>query len=257
MTKKIALTEAAIVRSDYWSGLSACYSCHIGRLESALTQIVCCFIIVYCFFELTGKHVKPSFANSIRNIIFGLAALFAFSGQANATTTDLGPLTPPSSLIYGNIFGAPQNQFYDDFLFNIPMATFSSITATINLGDFFGIDNLQSRIYSGTVTTTGVPSGLLEAWSNPIPICLGGSGSCIGTVAVINPITLGAGDYILEIRGDVVGTYGGGYAGLLNISPVPEAGERAMLLLGLGLIGFIAARHKWNAGVIKELTAFA
>lgn len=198
--------------------------------------------------------MKPSLANSIRHIIFGLSTLFALSGQAMATTTDLGPLTPPSSLVYGDIFGAPQNRFYDDFMFNIPMATFSSITATINLGDFFGIDNLESRLYSGTVTTTGTPSGLLEAWSNPIPISFGGLS---GTVAVINPIALGAGDYILEIRGDVVGSAGGGYAGLLNISPIPEAGECAMLLFGLGLIGFIAARRKRNAGVIEEFAAFA
>ena len=171
-----------------------------------------------------------------------------------ATTTDLGALTPPSSLVYGDIFGAPQNQFYDDFMFNIPMATFSSITATINLGNFFGIDNLQSRLYSGTITTTGVPSGLLEAWSNPIPISLGGLS---GTVAVINPIALGAGDYILEIRGDVVGTAGGGYAGLLNISPIPEAGEWAMLLFGLGVIGFIALRRRRNNRAAGEFPAFA
>jgi hypothetical protein len=67
-------------------------------------------------------------------------------------------------------------------------------------------------------------------------------------VAVIDPITLGVGNYVLEIRGDVTGTAGGGYAGVLNISPVPEPGEWALLLFGLGLMGFIAARRSSNSG---------
>jgi len=189
--------------------------------------------------------MKLGLSISIRHIVLGLSALVALSGQATASTTDLGPQTAPSSLFYGNTFSAPQNQFYDDFMFSIPAATVNSITATISLGNFFGIDNLQSRLYSGTVTTTGVPSGLLQAWSTAIPLSFGGLS---GMVAVIDPITLGVGNYVLEIRGDVTGTAGGGYAGVLNISPVPEPGEWALLLFGLGLMGFIAARRSSNSG---------
>lgn len=166
-----------------------------------------------------------------------------------AATTDWGSQTFPSSLNYGDTFSSAQSQFYDDYLFNIPMASVDSITSTISLGNL-GIDNLQARLYSGTLTTTGTPSGLLQAWSTPIS--LGGS----GTVVVINPITLGAGDYILEIRGDVAAG-GGSYAGVMNISAVPEAKEWALLLCGLGLFGLIAARRRRNAGVAGEYPAFA
>ena len=183
--------------------------------------------------------------------MLGMAALIAISGQAAAATTDLGALAPPASLFYGDTFSAPQSQFYDDYLFSIPAATFSSITSTINLGELLGIDNLQSRLYSGTTTTTGTPGGLLEGWSTPISF---GGG---GMVTVLDPVMLGAGDYILEIRGDVVGTAGGSYSGVLNVSPVPEAGETAMLLLGVGLIGFVAARRKRDAGLAEELAAFS
>jgi len=193
----------------------------------------------------------PRLPYSIQNLVIGLSILASLSGQAMAKTTDLGPLNPPSSLVYGNAFGSPQNQFYDDFLFNIPAATFSSITATINLGNLFGIDNLESRLYSGTITTTGVPGGLLQAWSTPLS--LGG----LGTVVVIDPITVGAGDYILEIRGDVVGTYGGGYAGLLNVSPVPEASTWALLLFGAGMIGFMTLPRGRSGGIGKESLTFA
>jgi N-acetylglucosaminyldiphosphoundecaprenol N-acetyl-beta-D-mannosaminyltransferase len=60
---------------------------------------------------------------------------------------------------------------------------------------------------------------------------------------VIDPITLSSGNYILEVRGDVIGAAGGGYGGILRISPVPEAGEWLLMLLGLALIAFIAARR--------------
>ena len=183
---------------------------------------------------------------SAKFVVLGLLAMFALSGQALATTTNLGPQTAPASLFYGDTFSAPLNQFYDDFMFNIPTASVDSITSTINLGNFLGINNLQARLYSGTITTTGHPSGLLEAWSTSIPISMGGVS---GTVAVISPITLGTGDYILEVRGDAVGTAGGSYAGVLNIAPVPEAGEWLLMLAGLGLIGFITARSRRNAGL--------
>jgi hypothetical protein len=171
-----------------------------------------------------------------------------------ATTTDLGAQPAPASINFGDAFTAPQSQFYDDFLFSIPTASVDSITSTIDLGNLLGIDNLQTRLYSGTVTTTGRPSGLLEAWSTAIPISQAGLS---GTVAVISPITLGAGDYILEVRGDVTGTAGGSYAGVLNISPVPEPGEWALLLSGFGLIGFIAARRGRNADVAETRFALA
>ncbi len=176
-------------------------------------------------------------------VILGMAALFTLTGQAMATTTDLGVYSAPVSIPYGDSFLSPQNQFYDDYLFTISPGTVNSITSTVSLGSLFGINNLQTRLYSGTVTTTGTPSGLLQAWSTSITIS--GPGYT-GTVDVLSPITLSAGSYILEVRGDVVGTNGGSYTGVLNISPIPEAAEWAMLLTGFGLIGFVVARRRRN-----------
>jgi hypothetical protein len=181
-----------------------------------------------------------------KNIVaLGLSSMFMFSGQAMAITTNLGPQSAPVSLTYGGTYTAPQNQFYDEFLFSIQTNTVDSITSTINLGSLFGIDNLQTRLYTGTVTTTGTPDGLLQGWSTAITIS--GTGYS-GTMAVISPITLNAGNYVLEVRGDVVGTAGGSYAGVLNIAPIPEPGEWALMLIGLGMIGFVATRRKDNDG---------
>jgi hypothetical protein len=202
--------------------------------------------------NLQAQSIKEEAMNaklsiSAKFIALGLSALFALSGQAMATTTNWGAQSAPASLFYGDTFTTPLNQFYDDFMFSIPTASVDSITSTINLGSFLGINNLQARLYSGTTIYTGpVPGGVLQAWSTSIPISMGG---VTGTVAVINPITLGSGNYILEVRGDAVGTAGGSYSGVLNIAPVPEVEEWLMMLAGLGLIGFIIARSRRDAGL--------
>jgi N-acetylglucosaminyldiphosphoundecaprenol N-acetyl-beta-D-mannosaminyltransferase len=191
---------------------------------------------------------------SKRLVVLGLAALFAFSGQAMATTTILGAQSAPVSLTYAGTYATPQNQFYDEYLFSIDANSVNSITSTMSFSDIFGINNLQTRLYSGTVTTTGTPNGLLQAWSTPIP--LSGAGYS-GTIAVISPITLSAGNYVLEVRGDAVGTAGGSYAGVLNISPVPEIAEWAMLIVGFSLVSFTVARRRrmveQNAGELSGM----
>jgi hypothetical protein len=185
------------------------------------------------------KHVSNGL------IAIGILSLTSLSGQAVAATTILGAQAAPISLTYGGSFSSPQNQFYDEYLFSIDTNSVDTITSTISLSSLLGINNLQTRLYSGTVTTTGTPDGLLQAWSTPITIT--GTGYS-GTMAVINPITLSAGNYVLEVRGDVVGTAGGSYAGVLNISPIPEPGEWVLMLIGLGLVGFVATRRKQKNG---------
>jgi len=183
---------------------------------------------------------------SIQLIVLGLSALFALSGQAMATTTDLGAQTAPSILNFGNTFNAPQSQFYDEYMFSITSASVFSVTSTFSLGNIFGINNLQSSLYSGTLDiTTGRPASgaLVEAGT---VTQLSGPGYS-GIVDVISPITLGSGNYVLEVGGNVSGTAGGSYTGTLNISPVDEPGEWVLLLFGLGLIGFIATRRRRNA----------
>lgn len=182
----------------------------------------------------------------ILKLIAGLCmpALFILSNQASAKITDLGTLTVPAHKVYGDSFMAPQAQFYDDYTFVIPSASVGAITATIDLGNFYGINNLQSSLYSGTIDpVTGKPSGLLQAWSTPVPVSNSGG---VFTFSTISPTSLAAGSYTLEIRGDVVGIYGGSYFGLLSVSPVPDAAEWMMILSGLGVIGLLVVRRKKN-----------
>lgn len=188
--------------------------------------------------------MHSGYSISSRVATLALLALFALSGQAMANTTNLGLQVASITLPYGGTYFSPQTQFHDDFLFSIQMSTVSSFSSSINLGQFLGINNLQLKLYSGILTSTGQPGGSLLAWSTTVPISLAGN---TGTAAKISPIILGAGNYILEVSGDVVGKFGGSYVGALSISPVPEAAEWTMLVTGLGFVVFVAVRRRRNS----------
>ena len=174
---------------------------------------------------------------------------------------DLGPLSAPVTLTYSHAFndadpltaglqlsGVPgtvlaTDTFYDDYAFQVAGSSFSAITATIDLGSVFDISNLQVRLYQGTLqtTTTGVVGpALMAAWS---ALALTAQGSGSGDVQVIAPINLAPGSYLLEVRGNIVGSSGGSYAGAMNLAPVPEPASVALMLAGFGVLGFVARRR--------------
>lgn len=193
------------------------------------------------------------------------SAVAAAQAQAVASKqVNLGSLST-ASLSYGNSFTvdagivssaggnsfAQAATFYDRYLFSVPEASYSSFTASLDLGNFFAIQGLQARLYSGTPVAPGTPvaSGggtMLQVWSsaqnNP------GSTVAVGTGAfnMINLSTLAAGSYTLEVRGQVTGTAGGSYAGVVNVAAaVPEPETYLMLALGLCLVGLrIRQQHR-------------
>jgi len=173
--------------------------------------------------------------------IFAVNAQAAVGTAAAPNTVQLGTLSAPQTLTYGNSFQAPTSQkFYDDYTFTLfPAASLSSITASIDLGQFFGINNISARLYQGSGPFTPGTTPMMQAWSTPFSAAPGMTGS----TTVISLPSLAANVYTLEIRGDVVGLAGGSYSGVLNLSPIPEPQAYALLLAGLGLLGF-AVRGK-------------
>lgn len=157
--------------------------------------------------------------------------------------------TIPGSYSYGHGYGLPTTPlagspspgfgFYDDYVFTIGGATANSITSTIDLGTL-QVSDLQVRLYSlvgNSLPTLGVPSGTVySAWRTAI-------GSA-GTYAVIPETVLGAGTYVLEVRGNVTGDAGGSYAGTVNLQPIPLPAAAWLLISGLGLVGGVASRRR-------------
>jgi hypothetical protein len=81
----------------------------------------------------------------------------------------------------------------------------------------------------------GKPDGtVIDGWTTVIA-----PGS---SVSVISPINLGAGTYVLEVRGNVFGAAGGSYAGVLNVAPVPV--PATLWLFGSAIGGLLTMRRR-------------
>jgi PEP-CTERM motif len=157
----------------------------------------------------------------------------------SVTTLSVGAL--PTQVAYGNtaVVASIGNSFWDSFFFTVPESTATSVTTTINLSNLFALSNVSARLYNGGVHDTSlvVPGTIAEAFATTTNIA---PGVDVSTVA-LSANMLSAGTYTLQIRGNVTGSLGGAYTGLLNLAPpIPEPETYALLLAGLGLVGGFA-----------------
>ena len=156
------------------------------------------------------------------------AVLAGFAFQASAAG-DLGTIPPSAS------FSATHSSAFEDiWSFNLADASFVAASLTnveVNFFSSFG------GILDFAATLNGVPLLLSSSTTFTPPASvkvqvLAGSGS------------FAAGDYTLKVSGSGVTGGSASYGGNLVAAPVPEPETYAMMLAGLGAIGFMAMRRR-------------
>lgn len=166
------------------------------------------------------------------------APMYSVPGQYNYVDSFTSP-TASGQIAGSDIYGGPVNGdlggagFIDDYFFQISPASADAVSATISNGTFT-ISDLFARIYSLSVNAGG------PVLTQPVGTVYYGDimDSGPATLVQINPVTLAAGSYVLEISGTASGAGGGSYTGTLNLSPVPLPASFPLLLTGL--LGFAA-----------------
>ncbi|MHB1188793.1 FxDxF family PEP-CTERM protein [Thiobacillus sp.] len=165
--------------------------------------------------------------------MLALALAGAMGSAAAVGPGDLGNLTGLTVNI-GNSFTAGAT-FNDEYIFDImPESATVGTAVTINLdipqfdGQEFAIkdfavafkDSLNNIIVSDFQTS--LTDYTLSVFAN-LPAAL---------------------DYKFVVSGNVIGTLGGSYGGVLQAVPVPEAKTYAMMFAGLGLVGLTVLRRR-------------
>lgn len=182
--------------------------------------------------------MENNMKNSLKLLGLALILSFAVAGTANATKNFNG--FTANAFGWGATFGNTSviGAFSDNFFFELPSAVLSQ--------------DIGASVISGWGPRTAASNVEFDAFElfNPsgVSIASGPFGSDISRFQALNE-PAGLGTYRLNVQGHLTGPAGfGDYAGTLSVSPVPEPETYAMLLVGLGLLGF-AARRRSNTSI--------
>lgn len=156
-----------------------------------------------------------------------LAAAAALSFSAQATTTNWGnhdPLEVAAAI-------TPLGAFTDDYLFSLagPVSLFSTAVSN-NLTSVLGI-------------TGGTVSLFMETGAVDVAMGAFAFNDTTGSISYSFG-ALAGGDYYYLVSGTGTGTLGGFYTLTSTVSAVPEPQSYALLLGGLGAIGFLVMRRR-------------
>ena len=157
-------------------------------------------------------------------VVLGAGAVAA-QAAAHSFVMPLAPQTP-----YGAFATVSSPSFIDTWSFTTPAntGTVSASVISVDITSYWNIDSIDIDLFMGTVG-----NGTLVASGVP------GESSKLENI-----IALASTDYYYQVTGNVVGASNGSYAFSAVAAPVPEPETYAMMLAGLGAVGFIAFRRR-------------
>ena len=178
-------------------------------------------------------------------ISLAAAIILGCQFSAQAAVQNLGLINGTGTLSSPTINGS----FLDLYNFTVtPPKTAGFATTSILFPTIYGIVVTSLNVYAGTFTDAqnlpAVPISL------PFVTSIATSGDIVMTTLASSAVLQDAG-YTLVIGGTSIGT--AAYTGIIALTdtprtlpPVPEPETYAMLLAGLGMLGFIARRRQKN-----------
>ena len=152
------------------------------------------------------------------------ASLLLASSLASANVYNLGDLT--NSTIDVDTQAGLAGAFIDVFSFSLTEQSFFDALATSSIASISEFTSISLGSNNGTTYDIAGIFSVAEL-----------TASSVGS-----PVLLDAGSYLLEISG-VASATSTGYT-LNTVSAVPEPSTIALMLGGLGLVGFMAARRR-------------
>jgi hypothetical protein len=157
-------------------------------------------------------------------------ALTALAGTASAADYNIGNLSEIPSFSDGSGLFAPGESISDNWFFSIgPLpADFSGLVSSVYTQSTGFIDDFM-------VSLTG-PDGYMASWE------AFSSGGTLGFQWAAGADTLVAGDYTLSVTGVARGSTT--YSVDFTAAPIPEPETYALMLAGLGAVGFVARQRR-------------
>lgn len=177
--------------------------------------------------------------------LLAVTLIAAFSSAQAATVSltggdfpfDLG-VNPTDENIYSVTHD--KESFLDVFTFSLSSASDTISSAVSLLFPGLGMAGSSYEINNGTLSLFSDPDGDGAAGTN-VQLATASFGDSTGVLTLNNAA---AGSYYWAVAGDAVGSNGGVYLYAANTAAVvPEPETYAMMLAGLGLIGFIGRRR--------------
>ena len=143
-------------------------------------------------------------------------------------------LVDATAAFFGDTLDADNSgaTFADRFTFTIDETigtNLDAIVGSVSRASDVGLDITGLSLYDANDTLisqgTSIQSGAVDVWR-----VAGGN--------------LDAGDYYLQVSGNVVSNDAASFGGAVMLMPVPEPETYGMMLGGLGILGFLARRRK-------------